>query len=113
MSRYPSSGFHRGSEGLLASTKFSLKSCSQSGNSCFGSLCTSSRPSFLFLFSLSVALCSGFRRSSSLILPLLSGTGLSVYLPTSNAESCDEDDEEVGVGVVEELVDEPGSTNGT
>ena len=33
-------------------------------------------------------------------------------LLTSNTESCDEDDEEVGVGVVEELVDKPGTTNG-
>ena len=28
-------------------------------------------------------------------------------------ESCDEDDEEVGVGVVQELVDKLGTTNGT
>ena len=28
-------------------------------------------------------------------------------------ESCGEDDEEVGVGVVEELVDKPETTNGT
>ena len=35
-------------------------------------------------------------------IPLLSGTGFSVYLLTSNTESCDEDDEEVGDGVVEE-----------
>ena len=28
-----------------------------------------------------------------------------MYLLESNAESCDEDDDEVGVGVVEELVD--------
>ena len=40
----------RASEGLLSSTKFSLKSCSRSGKSCNRSLCTSSRPSFLFLF---------------------------------------------------------------
>ena len=31
----------------------------------------------------------------------------------SKTESCDEDDEEVGVAVVEELVDKPGTTNGT
>ena len=32
----------------------------------------------------------------------------------SNAESCDEDDDdEVGEGVVEELVGKPGTTNGT
>ena len=36
-----------------------------------------------------------------------------MYLLTSNTESCDEDGEEVGVGVVEELVDKPGTTNGT
>ena len=52
-------------------------------------------------------------RNSSLVLPLLSGTGFSAYRLTSNTESCDEDDEEVGVGVVEELVDKPGTTNGT
>ena len=33
-----------------------------------------------------------------------------MYLLMSNTESCDEDDEEVGVGVVEELVDKPGRT---
>ena len=36
-----------------------------------------------------------------------------MYLLTSNTESCDEDDEEVGVDVVDELVDKPGTTNGT
>ena len=40
-------------------------------------------------------------------------TGFSVYLISSNTESCDEGDEEVGVVVVEELVDKPGTTNGT
>ena len=52
--------------------------------------------------------------SSSLILPLLSCTGFSVYLLTSNTESCDEDDGEIGEGVVEEeLADKPRTTNGT
>ena len=46
------------------------------------------------------------------MLPLLSVAGFTVYLLTSTTESCDEDDE-VGVGVVEELVDKPGTTNGT
>ena len=59
-----------------------------------------------------VCLCSGSPRSSSLVLPLHPGTGFSVYLLTSNTESCDEDDEEVCVGVVEELVDKPRTTNG-
>ena len=56
-----------------------------------------------------MGLCSGFPRSSSLVLPLLSGAGFSVYLPTSSKkkESCDEDDEVISVGVVEELVDKP------
>ena len=36
-----------------------------------------------------------------------------MYLLTSNTESCDEDDDEVGVGVVEELADKPGTVNGT
>ena len=105
--------FPHGSKELLSSTKFSLNSCSQSRKSCNRSLCTSSRPPFLFLFSVFVDLCSGFVRNSSLVLPLLSGTGFSVYLLTSNTESCDEDVEEVGVGVVEELIDKPGTTNGT
>ena len=35
-----------------------------------------------------------------------------MYLLTSNTESCDEDDD-VGVGVVEELVDKPRTVNGT
>ena len=65
------------------------------------------------MFSVSVDLCSGVSRNSSLALPLLSGTGFSVYHLTSNTESCDEDVEEVGVGVVEELVDKPETTNGT
>ena len=41
------------------------------------------------------------------------GTGFSVYLLSSNTESCDEDDDDVSVGVVKELVDKPGTTNGT
>ena len=58
--------------------------------------------------------CRGSPRRSSLVLPLLSGTGFSMYLLTSNTESCDEDDGEVGEGVVEEeLADKPGTTNGT
>ena len=69
---------------------------------------------FSFLFSVFVDSCNGSPRSSSLVLPLLSGTGFSVYLMTSNAESCDEDDGEVGEGVVEEeLADKPGTTSGT
>ena len=52
-------------------------------------------------------------RNSSLILPLLSSTGFSAYLLTSNTQSCDEDVEEVGVDVVEELVVTPGTTSGT
>ena len=68
----------------------------------------------ILIFSVSVDSCNGSPRSSSLVLPLLSGTGFSVYLLTSNTESCDEDDEEVSVGVAEEeLADKPGTTNGT
>ena len=37
-----------------------------------------------------------------------------MYLLTSNTESCDEDDDEVGVRVVEEeLADKPRTKNGT
>ena len=38
---------------------------------------------------------------------------VSMYLQRSNTESCDEDVEEVDVDDVEELVDKPGTTNGT
>ena len=78
-------------------------------------LCISSRPSFLFLFSVSVGLCCRFLRSSShSYFHFFIVLELSVYLLTSNAESCDEDDGEVGEGVVEEeLADKPGTTNGT
>ena len=55
-----------------------------------------------------VGLGNGFDRDSSLILPLPSAAAFSV----PSAESCDEDDDEVGEGVVEELVDKPGTTNG-
>ena len=58
------SGFLCGSKGLRSSTKFSLNSCSQSGNSWNRSLCTSSRPIFLFVFSVSVDPCTGFSITS-------------------------------------------------
>ena len=58
--------------------------------------------------------CKGSPRSSSLVLPLLSGTGFSVYLLTPNTESCDEDDGDAEEGAVEEeLADKPGTANGT
>ena len=99
---------------VLSSSKFSLNSCSQSGNSCEKSLYNSSDSPFIFLFSVPVDSCSGSPRRSSLVLPLLSGTRFSVCLLTSTTESCDEDDEEVGEGVVEEeLADKPRTTNGT
>ena len=63
------------------------------------------------MFLVSVESCSGSPRSSSLVLPLLSCTGFSVYLLTSNTESCDEDDGEVVEGAVEEEpADKPGTT---
>ena len=64
------------------------------------------------MFLVSVGLRIEFHLNSSLVLPLLSVAGFSVYLLTSNTESCDEDVEEVGVDGVEELVDKPGTTNG-
>ena len=87
--------------------------CSQSGKSCKRSRYTSSRPSFLFLFSVSINLYYKFLHNSSPVLPLLSSTKFSVYLLTSNTESCDEDDDEVGEDEVEELVDKAGTTDGT
>ena len=69
-------------------------------------------PLFFGGFSVSVVSCSGSPRSSPLVLPLLSCTGFSVYLLFSNTEPCDEDDEEVGAGVVEEeLAEIPRTAN--
>ena len=64
-------------------------------------------------FLVSVDLCSGFLRNSSLVLPLLSVAGFSVYLLTSNTASCDEDVEDASVDDVKELADKPGTANGT
>ena len=61
----------------------------------------------MFLFSSGFG--NGSHRSSSLILPVPSAAGFFVSI----TESCDEDVEEVGVDVVEELVDKPGTTHGT
>ena len=106
--------FPQGFVEVLSSTKFALNFCGQSSNSRDTSLCTSSRSLLLFLFSVSVNSCSGSPRSPSLVFPLLSGTGFSVYRLTSSTESCDEDDGEVGESVVEEeLADKPGKINGT
>ena len=70
------------SKGLRSSTNFSLNSCSQSGKSCNRSLCTSSRRLFLFVFSVSADLCTGFLHNSSLVLPLLSSN--SLWIPVAN-----------------------------
>ena len=43
-------GFPIGPKGLFSSTRISLNSCSQSGNSCDISLCTSSDSTFFFCF---------------------------------------------------------------
>ena len=110
--------FPCGCQGQRSSTIFSMKSCSQFLKSRHGSLCTSSRPSFFFLFPVPVGSYSGFPRSSSPRTSTSFGCGIfrsnhTVYLLTSNTESCDEDFEEVGVGVAEELVDKLGTTSGT
>ena len=46
------------------------------------------------MFLVSEGLCSGLLRNSSLVLPLLSVTGLSVYLPASNTKSCEEEEDD-------------------
>ena len=48
-------------------------------------------------------------RDSSLVVSLLSAAGFSVPVTVF----CDEDVEEAGEDEVEELVDRPGTTNGT
>ena len=88
----------------------SVNSCSQSGNSCDLSLCTSSdSPFFCFRFlwihaaDLQEALHSYFH-----FLYWIFGVSVDIK------ESCDEDDGEVGEGVVEEeLSDKPRTTNAT
>ena len=87
---------------VLSSTKFSLHSCSQLSNACDISLCTSSDS----IFSVSVEWCNRSPRSSSFIPPFLSDTGASTSLfpftesLLADVDSCDEDDGEVGEGVV-------------
>ena len=81
VSRSLGAGFPRGSEGLNSSTKFSLNSCSQSGNSCKRSLCTSSRPSFLFcVFGFCRFHATGFPVAPHSCFHFFLGTGFSVYL---------------------------------
>ena len=98
MSRHPSSGFLRGSKGLRSST------CNQSGKSC-----TSSRPSFFFCFRLLLFYATGCPVALHSYFHFFRVLDFSVYVLTSNTESCDEDGEEACVGVVEELVDKPGN----
>ena len=71
--------------------------------------------SFIFTFVFGVRwFTSGFLRSSSLVLPHLSGIGFSDYLLPSNTECCDEDREEEGEDAVdEELADKPRTTKDT
>ena len=61
------------------------------------------------MFSVFAGSGNGFPRNSALILPLLSAAGFSVLV----TQSCDEDDDDEGVGVAEELVDKPWTTNGS
>ena len=81
-------GSPRSSSEVLSSTQFSLNSCSQSGNSCEKSLCTSFDSSFLFWFSVSVDSCSGSPRRSSFVPPLLSDTGVSTSLLSDSESLC-------------------------
>ena len=106
------SGVFRCSVEVLSSTKFSLNFCSQAGNSCDISLCTSLRVPHFFVF----CFC-GFMQRASPNLCTRTSTSLWywiwLYLLTSNTKSCDEDDGEVGEGVVEEeLADKLGTING-
>ena len=87
----------------------SLKSCNHSGTSSNSSLCHSLSSSFLFVFSVFADPRDWFLRVSSLMISLLSVVGFSV--PTT--ESCCEDVEELGQDEAEELVDRPGTKNGT
>ena len=86
-----------------------FESCSHSGTSRNIPLRNSSSSSMLFAFSVSADPCNGFQRDSSLIISLLSAAGFSVLIRLS----CDEDVEVLGEDDVEELVDRPGTTNGT
>ena len=69
----------------------------------------SSMSSILFGFSVSAGPRDELPRTSSLILSLLVAAGCSVEVSVS----CDEDVGEVGEDELEELVDRPGTTNGT
>ena len=78
------------------------------------SLCFFSSPILNFGFRFLWIHAAGLPRSSPLKLPLLSGNGFSVFCWHQTRNPCDEDDGEVGEGVVEEeFADKPGTTNGT
>ena len=94
--------------GTLSSNNQCLNSCSQSGTPCNSPLRNSSS-SFLFVISISVDSCHEFppANESSLAFSLLLVAGISVSVTVS----CDGDVGEVDV--VEQLVDKPGTANGT
>ena len=87
----------------------SFNTCSQSGTPFNWSLCTSSLSSLLFGFSISAGPCDRFSCTCSLVLSLLLVAGISVSVTVS----FDEDVGKVGEDEVKELVDKPGTTNGT
>ena len=80
-----------------------------SGRSCDEFPRTFSLSSFLFGFSISAGPCDEFPRTPSRILSLLVDAGCSMDVTAS----CDEDEEDVGEDELEELLDRPGTTNGT
>ena len=82
-----------------------LELCSQSGTPCNSPLCNSSS-SFFWEFSISFDSCHEFPRAdeSSLVFSLLLVVGISVSVTVSCVREVDE---------VEELVDQPSTTNGT
>ena len=94
-----------GTSFLTGSLKDShVSSCHHSGNSSNGFPCASSLSSFLVGFSISAGPCDRFPCTSTLVLSLHGFAGCTVG---------DEDVGEVDELEVEELVDRPGTTNGT
>ena len=94
-----------GTSFLTGSLKDShVSSCHHSGNSGNGFPCASSLSSFLLGFSISAGPCDRFPCTSTLVLSLHGVAGCTVG---------DEDVGEVDELEVEELLDRPGTTNGT
>ena len=94
---------------MLSSTRFSINSSYHSGRSRNEFLRSVSLSPFLFVFSVSAGSCDGLASTVLLALSFFIDAGRCVGVTAS----CDENVGDVDEDELEELVDRPGTTNGT